>query len=81
MVTLLGAHTPPMFYDYFGFPEGAYEITYPAPGNPELANKIASLLLNNNITARLDPQRGFDHGLFIPLKLMYPQAPDFLVIT
>jgi 4,5-DOPA dioxygenase extradiol len=72
--TLLGAQTPPMFYDYYGFPAEAYEITYPAPGSPELANRIAELLNKNNIPARLDPRRGFDHGLFIPLKLMYPQA-------
>ncbi|MFZ0482826.1 MAG: class III extradiol ring-cleavage dioxygenase [Desulfobacterales bacterium] len=74
MATLLSAPDPPMFYDYYGFPDKAYEITYPAPGSPELANRIAGLLLKNNISARLDPQRGFDHGLFIPLKLMYPQA-------
>lgn len=72
--TLLSAPTPAMFYDYYGFPDEAYEITYPAPGSPELANRIAGLLLKNNISARLDPRRGFDHGLFIPLKLMYPQA-------
>ena len=72
--TLLGAHTPSMFYDYYGFPDEAYEITYPAPGNPELASRIAGLLVENSISARLDPQRGFDHGLFIPLKLMSPQA-------
>ena len=72
--TLLDAPTPAMFYDYYGFPDEAYEITYPAPGSPELANRIAGLLLKNNISARLDPRRGFDHGLFIPLKLMYPQA-------
>jgi aromatic ring-opening dioxygenase catalytic subunit (LigB family) len=72
--TLLGANNPPMFYDYYGFPDDAYEIIYPAPGSPELANSIISLLLKNNISAHLDPQRGFDHGLFIPLKLMYPQA-------
>jgi 4,5-DOPA dioxygenase extradiol len=72
--TLLGAQNPPMFYDYYGFPAEAYEITYPAPGNPELATRIAGLLNKNNIPARIDPRRGFDHGLFIPLKLMYPQA-------
>ena len=72
--TLLGAQTPPMFYDYYGFPGEAYEITYPAPGSPELATRIAGLLNKANIPARIDPQRGFDHGLFIPLKLMYPQA-------
>jgi aromatic ring-opening dioxygenase catalytic subunit (LigB family) len=72
--TLLGAKTPPMFYDYYNFPDEAYEITYPVPGNPELANRIANLLIKNNIPARIDPQRGIDHGLFIPLKLMYPEA-------
>ena len=72
--TLLGAKNPAMFYDYYGFPEKAYEITYPAPGSPELADRIAGLMKKNNIPSRIDPQRGFDHGLFIPLKLMYPEA-------
>ncbi|HEY6018808.1 MAG TPA: class III extradiol ring-cleavage dioxygenase, partial [Candidatus Paceibacterota bacterium] len=72
--TLLGAQAPTMFYDYYGFPDEAYEITYPAPGSPELANRISGLLKKNNIASRIDPERGFDHGLFIPLKLMYPQA-------
>ena len=72
--TLLGAAAPAMFYDYYGFPQEAYEIKYPAPGSPELANRIAEILNKNNIPARSDPQRGFDHGLFIPLKMMYPQA-------
>ncbi len=72
--TLLGASNPGMFYDYYGFPNEAYEITYPAPGSPSLANRIAEDLSKNNIPARIDPERGFDHGLFIPLKLMYPQA-------
>jgi aromatic ring-opening dioxygenase catalytic subunit (LigB family) len=72
--TLLGAEMPAMFYDYYGFPAEAYEIAYPAPGNPEYATRIAGLLKENNIPAGLDPRRGFDHGLFIPLKLMYPQA-------
>jgi len=72
--TLLGAPAPSMFYDYYGFPEEAYDITYPAPGSPDLAKRIAGLLGKNNIPAHIDPQRGFDHGLFIPLKMMYPQA-------
>ena len=72
--TLLGAQTPPMFYDYYGFPDEAYEITYPAPGNPELANRIAGILNKKDIPTRIDPERGFDHGLFIPLKMMYPEA-------
>ena len=72
--TLLGSQAPPMFYDYYGFPDEAYEITYPAPGSPDLANRLAELLHKGNIPARIDPRRGFDHGLFIPLKLMYPKA-------
>lgn len=72
--TLLGAQNPAMFYDYYGFPEQAYEINYPAPGSPEYARRIAGLLQENNIPACIDAQRGFDHGLFIPLKMMYPLA-------
>ncbi len=72
--TLLGSNTPPMLYDYYGFPAEAYEITYPAPGSPDYANRIVQLLEKSKIPARIDAERGFDHGLFIPLKLMYPQA-------
>jgi 4,5-DOPA dioxygenase extradiol len=72
--TLLGARNPPMFYDYYGFPEEAYAINYPAPGSPDLANRIAELLNRKGIRADIDSERGFDHGLFIPLKMMYPQA-------
>ncbi len=72
--TLIGAQAPRMFYDYYGFPEQAYKIKYPAPGSPELAGRIAEILNQNNIPVKIDMERGFDHGLFIPLKLMYPQA-------
>ena len=72
--TLLGADSPAMYYDYYGFPEEAYQINYPAPGSPDLANRIFQLLNQNDIPAQIDTQRGFDHGLFIPLKLMYPEA-------
>ncbi|MBT3388777.1 MAG: dioxygenase [Chloroflexi bacterium] len=71
---LLGASMPPMLYDYFGFPEKAYQVTYPAPGSPELAHQVANLLEENGIAAYVDLQRGFDHGAFIPLKLIYPNA-------
>ncbi|MDE1463454.1 DODA-type extradiol aromatic ring-opening family dioxygenase [Spartinivicinus poritis] len=66
--------SPSLIYDYYGFPEESYHIQYPASGNPPLAQKIASLLKNNGIEAKLDNDRGFDHGLFIPLKIMYPEA-------
>jgi 4,5-DOPA dioxygenase extradiol len=72
--TLLGAQNPAMFYDYYGFPDEAYEIKYPAPGSPVYANRIAGIMEDHKIPARIDPRRGFDHGLFIPLKLMYPGA-------
>lgn len=72
--TLLSAPNPPMFYDYYGFPPQAYEITYPAPGHPALAERVAVLLEKKGIPARLDARRGFDHGVFIPLMLMYPAA-------
>lgn len=69
----LGAH-PPLIYDYYGFPEQSYRIQYPAPGDPLLARKVHALLEDNGIDAVLDDQRGFDHGLFVPLKIMYPAA-------
>jgi aromatic ring-opening dioxygenase catalytic subunit (LigB family) len=72
--TLLGAKNPPMLYDYYGFPEQAYRITYPAPGNPELADRIAGMLGRNQFSTRIDSERGYDHGLFIPLKMMYTEA-------
>ena len=72
--TLLGAAKPPMFYDYYGFPEPAYEIDYPADGNPSLAKRISEELAKSGIVSNIDMHRGFDHGLFIPLNLMYPKA-------
>lgn len=72
--TLTGAQNPPMFYDYYGFPEQAYTITYPAPGSPALASRISEILAAAHIPNRIDARRGYDHGLFIPLKLMYPEA-------
>lgn len=74
VATLLGAKTPVLFYDYYNFPDEAYEITYPAPGSPALAERITGLLNRNKVPAGIDSHRGFDHGLFIPLKLMYPEA-------
>lgn len=72
--TLTHAATPPLIYDYYGFPDAAYTITYPAPGAPALADDVAWHLQKEGLDARLDDQRGFDHGLFVPLKIMYPDA-------
>lgn len=73
-VTITGNANPPLFYDYYGFPEEAYHIQYPAPGQPQLAHTIHHMLLQHGISARLDEKRGLDHGVFVPLKLMYPAA-------
>jgi 4,5-DOPA dioxygenase extradiol len=74
VATVLNAPAPPLLYDYYGFPAEAYDVAYPAPGSPALAERIVELLKRNQIPAGVDSTRGFDHGLFIPLKLMYPQA-------
>lgn len=68
-----GSH-PPLIYDYAGFPSEAYSITYSCQGEPVLASQVCQALEQAGIPSELDEQRGFDHGLFVPLKLMYPQA-------
>lgn len=72
--TLTSAARPPLIYDYFGFPAESYEITYPCPGAPGLARSLQAALAAAGMDAELDEERGFDHGLFIPLKIMYPEA-------
>ncbi|WP_170799397.1 DODA-type extradiol aromatic ring-opening family dioxygenase [Stutzerimonas stutzeri] len=68
------AARPTLIYDYHGFPPYTYELRYPAPGDPALASRIAGLLDGAALGGREDAQRGFDHGMFIPLKLMFPDA-------
>src|SRR5262249_11318330 len=72
--TVMTAERPPMLYDYYGFPPESYTITWPAPGPPELAQRVRGLLEGAGFPTAADPARGFDHGTFIPLKLTYPQA-------
>ena len=72
--TLTSSPRPPMVYDYYGFPDYTYQIHYDAPGDPALAARAQSLIEAAGIPARLDPERGFDHGAFTPLKVIYPQA-------
>jgi aromatic ring-opening dioxygenase catalytic subunit (LigB family) len=63
---------PGMVYDYSGFPPHTYEIQYKAPGSPDLAARVQQLLSEGGIAARLDPQRGYDHGTFSVMKPLYP---------
>ncbi|WP_206378299.1 DODA-type extradiol aromatic ring-opening family dioxygenase [Sneathiella limimaris] len=72
--TLLSAPHPDLFYDYYGFPEESYRLTYPAAGNPALAAELKTALEEEGFTVGEDRERGFDHGMFIPLKIMYPDA-------
>lgn len=71
---------PPMVYDYYGFPEHTYHIRYPAPGSPGLAAKVESLLRGAGMKCEEDAGRGFDHGTFVPLGLMYPDADVPIVL-
>jgi aromatic ring-opening dioxygenase catalytic subunit (LigB family) len=72
--TVQSSAQPPMVYDYGGFPEFTYHITYPAPGSPEVAARVVELLGGAGIPVAEDPTRGFDHGTFAPLVVMYPDA-------
>jgi aromatic ring-opening dioxygenase catalytic subunit (LigB family) len=65
---------PPLYFDYYGFPPHTYELTWPAPGMPALAARIADLLGAAGIPCGTDEARGYDHGVFVPLKLSYPLA-------
>jgi aromatic ring-opening dioxygenase catalytic subunit (LigB family) len=70
-----GSHPrPPLIYDYYGFPEHTYHLRYDAPGDPVLAARVQELLADAGLPAGIDAQRGYDHGVFIPLKLVLPDA-------
>ena len=68
-----GAH-PQLIFDYGGFPPESYRYTYAARGDPSLAQRAAALLQTAGIAARLDESRGWDHGVFVPMMLMFPKA-------
>ena len=71
----IGATTAiPLVYDFYGFPQRYYEIRYAAPGAPELAARIRDLLRGKSIAFVDDPGRGLDHGTYVPLLSMYPEA-------
>jgi 4,5-DOPA dioxygenase extradiol len=73
VVTITSRYNPSLIYDYYGFPEESYQLEYPAPGEPVLVNKISDLLRKNGFESKLSDKRGFDHGIFVPLKILFPE--------
>lgn len=69
-----GHPNPSMVYDYYNFPAHTYEVVYPAPGKPDLALQVQQLVQQAGFKAAIDPERGFDHGAFVPAFVMYPEA-------
>jgi aromatic ring-opening dioxygenase catalytic subunit (LigB family) len=72
--TLLAAEHPALLFDYYGFPTHTYLLTYPAPGAPALAAEVQKMLGAAGIETDVDVKRGYDHGIFVPLKVAFPDA-------
>lgn len=68
------AANPPLLFDYYGFPEHTYQLKYPVPGSPVLAQRVRSLLEGAGLATSEDAERGLDHGVFIPFMLILPDA-------
>lgn len=73
-VTVQGHPAPTLIYDYNNFPPHTYQLTWPALGAPSLAARVQALLKGRQIDCRVDAERGYDHGVFVPLKLAFPDA-------
>ena len=73
-LSIAATTTVPLTYDFYGFPEHYYQVTYEAPGAPELAARVRALLTTAGAHTRDVPERGLDHGAYVPLKEMYPDA-------
>jgi len=69
-----GGASHPLLFDYGGFPPESYKYSYPAPGNPALAQRVRDLLGEAGLPCSIDTRRGWDHGVFVPLMLMFPDA-------
>jgi len=72
--TVSAATSPGMLFDYYGFPEHTYQLKYPAPGCPEVADRVVALLNEAGMPCAVNTQRGFDHGVFVPMLIVDEQA-------
>ena len=77
--TVNAAAAPPLLYDYGGFPPFTFQLSWPAFGDPALAGQVRSLLLAAGIACGTEQNRGWDHGIFVPLKVAFPAADIPLV--
>ncbi|XP_073964098.1 uncharacterized protein [Choristoneura fumiferana] len=73
-VTISSGNHHDLYFDYYGFPPESYKYKYDAPGDSKLAERIHAVLKKNGIDSRLDPTRGWDHGVFVPMMLINPAA-------
>ncbi|MTD17179.1 dioxygenase [Nakamurella sp. YIM 132087] len=73
-LTVGATETVPLTYDFWGFPQHYYDVTYAAPGAPELAESVAKLVAKPGRPVYQDPNRGLDHGAYVPLVEMFPEA-------
>ncbi|KAL5615058.1 uncharacterized protein BROUX77_000895 [Berkeleyomyces rouxiae] len=72
--TISSAKKHKLLYDYYGFPDECYKLKYDADGSPEIAQDIAKALTAEGLIPQLDSKRGWDHGVFIPMLLIHPEA-------
>jgi aromatic ring-opening dioxygenase catalytic subunit (LigB family) len=68
------AARPELIFDYSGFPAHTYQLTWPAPGDPALAARVSALLQQAGLPSTTETNRGYDHGVFVPLKVAFPEA-------
>ncbi len=73
-IGVMASPQPATWHDFGGFPPALYTLRYPAPGAPALAGQVLDLLERSGLPAAADPQQPFDHGCWVPLMHLYPEA-------
>lgn len=73
-LSVMGHSSPPTWHDFGGFPEPLYRLQYPAPGSPVLALRVQAMLAQSGFDASVDPERPFDHGAWMPMRFLLPEA-------